>query len=209
MTLIDLSHDVTDGMTVYPGDATVPTIRRHSEHGPDSHQSSSFEMGCHAGTHIDLPLHFLAGEAALEAFPLERCVGRGAVVDAPAGAIPPEALDDVDLDAAEFVILRTGWESRWGGLGYYDGWPWLAEATARRLAAAGLKGIGLDTPSLDPHGVATAHDILAAAGCLNIENLCNLAALPRDGFTLLVLPLKLSGAEASPVRAAALLDGED
>lgn len=202
---IDLSHVVTTGMAVYPGDPTVPAIDRLSEHGASTHQASAFRMGCHAGTHIDLPLHFKAGEEPLESFPLDRCMGRAAVVDAPEGEIPASTLDVLDLDALDFVVFRTGWERQWGGDRYYDGWPFLGEDAARRLADAGLKGVGLDTPSLDPMNVSVAHDLLAAAGLINIENMANLDALPADPFLLLVLPLRLAGAEASPVRACALV----
>ena len=208
MTLIDLSHVLRSGMDVYPGDPTVPTVTRLSEHGPSAHQASKFETGCHAGTHVDLPLHFRAGEDALEAYPLERCWGRALVVDAPAGEIGPDALAGADLADVDFVIFRTGWERRWGTPAYYADWPWLAPDTARLLAAAGLKGVGIDSPSIDTAVDQTAHVVLAEAGFLNIENMANLAALPARPFTLLVLPLKLEGAEASPVRAAALI-GED
>jgi len=208
MRLVDLSHVLRSGMAVYPGDPTVPQIVRESSHGPDTHQSSSLRTGCHAGTHIDLPLHFKAGEPDLAAFPLERCQGVGIVVDAAPGAVDADAFAGHDLAAADFVLVRTGWESRWGAPDYYDGWPWLTAAAARALADAGLKGVGLDSPSVDPHGITDAHDILAAAGLLNVENLANLAALPAAGFRFLALPLRLDGAEASPVRACALLDAE-
>ena len=79
----------------------------------------------------------------------------------------------------------------------------------RRLAAADLKGSGLDTPSLDAFGEHRAHDLCAAAGMVNVENLTGLDALPEAPFTLFVLPLKLAGGEASPVRAVALLDDPD
>jgi kynurenine formamidase len=203
MKLIDLSHVLETGMAVYPGDPVSPRIQRLSDHGAGSHRSSALDTGCHAGTHIDLPLHFLAGEPALEAFPAERCVGTAVVVDAPAGAAPPSVLDGVDPAGLDFVLLRTGWSRHWGTPRYYADWPHLAPATARRLAAMSLKGVGLDTPSIDPFGEETAHRLLAAAGLINIENLANLAALPAGRFELLVLPLRLSGAEASPVRAVA------
>ena len=73
------------------------------------------------------------------------------------------------------------------------------------LAGAHLKGVGLDTPSLDSFTGSAAHDICAPAGMINLENLANLGALPSRGFTLLAMPLKLQGTEASPVRAMALV----
>ncbi len=203
MSLIDLSHPLATGMAVYPGDETTPVISRLSSHGEGRHQSSAFATGCHAGTHIDLPLHFRAGEPALEDFPPERCEGAAVVLDAPEGAIPPAVLAGADLGAVDFVLLRTGWARHWGSPQYYREWPWLTEGTALLLAEAGLKGVGLDSPSIDPFGVETAHHILAAAGLINIENLAALDLLPAAPFRFAALPLRLAGAEASPVRAVA------
>lgn len=203
MPLIDLSHLLTDGMAVYPGDEIVPEIRRLSDHGAGSHRSSAWSAGCHSGTHIDLPLHFRAGEPDLAAYPLDRCRGTAVVVDAPQDAVPAAALEGIDLAGVDFVLLRTGWEEHWGTPRYYERWPWLAPEAAERLAASGLKGVGLDSPSVDPFGVETSHRILAAAGMINIENLAHLGSLPRGRFAFWALPLRLDGAEASPVRAAA------
>ncbi|MBA4377307.1 MAG: hypothetical protein C0395_01385 [Gemmatimonas sp.] len=78
------------------------------------------------------------------------------------------------------------------------------------MAEAGLKGVGLDSPSIDPFGVETAHLILAEAGLINIENLAALDRLPAGPFRFAALPLRLAGAEASPVRAVAWVgDGGD
>jgi kynurenine formamidase len=182
---------------------------RFSEHGGDRHLSSGLRMGCHVGTHIDLPLHFRAGEPGLDGFPLDRCWGRARVVDTVTsktpGALPTEVLAGVDLSGVDHIILRTGWERHWGTPRYYEAWPYLSEELARRLAEANLAGVGLDSPSVDRLGERSAHDRLAAAGLINIENLTNLALLPATDFDLLVLPLRLADTEASPVRAAALV----
>jgi len=205
MEVVDLSHTLRTGMPVYPGDETVPVIRRLSEHGEGSHQSSALVTGCHAGTHIDLPLHFRAGAPPLEDYPPEGCIGRARVFDVPQGRIPADALDGADLADVDFVLLRTGWERHWGAPAYYRDWPWLEPGLAERLAGAGLRGVGLDSPSIDPRGGQASHEILAAAGLINVENLANLDRLPDEGFLFAALPLKLEGAEASPVRAVALI----
>ncbi len=210
MHLIDLSHTIVPGMAQWPGDDQTLAIHRRSEHGTDSHMSSALEFGCHVGTHIDLALHFRAGEPPLEELPLAAFAGRARVIRAgdgtAAGPLGADLLDGVDLAGLDFVLFATGWDRHWGTGRYYGEWPWYGEALARRLAGAGLKGSGLDTPSLDPYAGHAAHDICAAAGMINIENLAGLGRLPDAPFTLLVLPLKLAGTEASPVRAAALLD---
>jgi arylformamidase len=209
LSLIDLSHTITPGMPQWPGDAQPLKIHRHSQHGEDSHMSSSVEFGCHIGTHIDAPLHFLAGEPGIDALPLDRFTGEALVIRCgdgdTAAALGPELLDGLDLTEVDFVLFDTGWDRHWGSERYYREWSWLSPALAERLAAVGLKGVGLDTPSLDLVGGQAAHDICAPAGMINIENLANLAALPERGAHLMVLPLKLDGTEASPVRAAAWL----
>ena len=207
MRLVDLSHTIVSGMAQWPGDRQPLVLHRQSRHGPESHMSSSLEMGCHVGTHIDAPLHFLDGQPGLDALPPERFVGPGRVIAAPASdppaAIGPEVLDGIDLSGVDFVLLDTGWSRHWGTALYYRHWPWLSPELAERLAAAGLKGVGLDTPSLDTFDGQKAHEICAAAGLINVENLTGLEAMAGCDFLLLALPLKLDATEASPVRAVA------
>ena len=104
------------------------------------------------------------------------------------------------------MLFDTGWSRYWGQPRYYEDWPWLSGELAGRLASCGLKGVGLDTPSLDGFNGRRAHDVCAAAGMVNLENLANLGELPTRGFSVLALPLNVAATEASPVRAVALFD---
>lgn len=211
MRLVDLSHRIVSDMPQWPGDRQPLRVVRCSEHGPGSHESSRIECGCHIGTHVDAPRHFLAGAGGVDDMPLDRFAGPALVIrpgtDVLPGPLPATVLDGVDLAGIEFVLFDTGWARHWGQPRYYQDWPWLSPELAERLAGAGLKGVGIDTPSLDGFVGHRAHDICAARGMVNLENLANLSALPARGFRLLALPLKLADTEASPVRAAALLDG--
>ena len=210
MRLVDLSHTIIPGMPQWPGDRQPLDIIRHSVHGPSSHMSSALALGCHVGTHIDAPLHFRDGEPGIDALPLEAFWGRAVRLEcgdpAEPGPLGPEVLAGVDLQVVDFVLFDTGWARFWGAQRYYREWPFLGEELAEALAAADLKGVGLDTPSLDPFGGHRAHDVCAAAGLINLENLANLRSLPPAGFLLMALPLKLQGTEASPVRAVGVLE---
>lgn len=210
LKLIDLTHTVVPDMPQWPGDNQPLALHRNSVHGPDSHMSSSMEFGCHTGTHIDAPLHFLDGQPGIDRLPLEGFVGTGVVIRAGdgayAGPLGPEVCDGVDLTDIDFVLFDTGWDRYWGQERFYREWSYLSPELAKLLAGAGLKGVGLDTPSLDPYNGHAAHDICAPAGMINLENLANLGALPDQGFTLLALPLKLEGTEASPIRAVAMVN---
>lgn len=209
MRLVDLSHPIRSGMPQWPGDDQPLRIVRLSDHGTATHRSSRLELGCHVGTHVDAPGHFLAGGAGVDELPPERFCGPAVVLRPGAatgpGPLPASLLDGVDLAGIDFVLVDTGWARHWGRPEYYTDWPWLSAPLADRLAAAGLKGVGLDTPSLDGRDGRHAHDVCAAAGMVNLENLAGLGALPRRGFHVLALPLALVGAEASPVRAVAWL----
>lgn len=210
MRLIDLSHAIVTDMPQWPGDRQPLRVVRCSEHGPRTPECSRLEFGCHIGTHVDAPRHFLAGAGGVDDLPLDRFAGPGLVVrpgpGTPAGPLAAGLVDGLDLGGIDFVLFDTGWARHWGQPGYYEDWPWLSPELAGCLAAAGLKGVGLDTPSLDGFNGRAAHDLCAAAGMINLENLANLPALPVRGFRVLALPLKLQATEASPVRAAALLD---
>lgn len=212
--LVDLSHPIVTGMPQWPGDGQSLRIVRLADHGDAPCRSSRLELGCHVGTHMDAPSHFLAGAPGVAELPPGRCCGPAAVIRPARGAdghvgcgpLGEEVLDGVDLAGVDFVLFDTGWSRHWGQPAYYAQWPWLSGPLAARLAAAGLKGVGVDTPSLDDAAGRVAHDLFAAAGMVNLENLAHLGSLPACGFLLLALPLPLTGAEASPVRAVALME---
>jgi len=78
----------------------------------------------------------------------------------------------------------------------------IAPATLALLAAKGIALIGIDTPSVDP---ATSqdlpsHHLLLQHGLRVLENLV-LDDIPEGDYELIALPLKLTKADASPVRA--------
>lgn len=214
LNLIDLSHPIVTGMPQWPGDRQSLRVTRLADHGDAPCRSSRLELGCHVGTHVDAPSHFLANAPGVVELAPERFCGPAAVVRPARGAdghvecrpLGDEVLDGVDLAGVDFVLFDTGWSRHWGQPAYYAEWPWLSGPLAARLAAAGLKGVGVDTPSIDDAVGRGAHDLFAAAGMVNLENLAHLGRLPAGGFLLLALPLPLVGAEASPVRAVALLD---
>lgn len=207
MAIIDLSHKIHGGMTGYPGDEAprlVPTLT----HAADGILSSRIELSCHTGTHIDSPLHFRDGRPSVAEMSPAACAGPAIRLEASFGAAPgplaAELLTAVDLAGVDFVLVHTGWDRFWGTERYYSSWPFLDLELARLLANADLKGVGLDTPSVDRRDGREVHDLFAACGYVNIENLTNLASLPPGHFTFMALPLKLVGVEASPVRAVAV-----
>ncbi|MCY1365883.1 Kynurenine formamidase [compost metagenome] len=75
-------------------------------------------------------------------------------------------------------------------------------ATVERLAAMGVKLIGIDTASIDPADSKTldSHQRIRHLDLRVLENLV-LDTVPEGDYELIALPLKLTSADASPVRA--------
>jgi arylformamidase len=105
------------------------------------------------------------------------------------------------------VLIRTGWDKHWGTDGYRHAVPYLAPETIDILVSEGAALVGLDFSTIDAPAdpSRTARTRLLRAGVLVIENLCNLSALPTDGFRFFAVPLRVAGGLAIPVRAFAEL----
>jgi arylformamidase len=120
------------------------------------------------------------------------------------GAIGPGLLLPYDV-AGKAVLLRTGWDARWGSPEYHAGHPFLTAAAARHLADAGAVLVGIDAANVDDTGdpERPAHAILLAAGVGICEHLTGLAALPGSGFRFSAVPPKVAAFGTFPVRAYA------
>ena len=70
-----------------------------------------------------------------------------------------------------------------------------------------IKGIALDTPSID-YGKSQdfwVHRIICGADKLALENIANLDKLPATGATLYVIPMSIKGGTGAPARVFAIL----
>ena len=77
-----------------------------------------------------------------------------------------------------------------------------APATVEALADLGVRLVGIDTASVDPAASKTldSHQVLRRRDLRVLENLV-LDEVPEGDYELIALPLKLTTADASPVRA--------
>jgi arylformamidase len=206
-TIIDLSQPLRAGMPVFPGD---PEVVFTPAGAIAPWRVTRLGLGTHSGTHIDAAAHYLPEGASIDMYPLERFVVRAwvAPVQAEAGeAIGwsrlAEALPE-DLDGCA-VLLHTGWDRFWG----HDAaprHPYLSEDAAAGLVARGASLVGTDALNVDgtEAGTTHAHAALLGADVLIVENLTGLDALaPGRPYTCAFVPLRLEGADGSPVRAYA------
>jgi kynurenine formamidase len=214
MTLIDVSHAVTNGMVTYPGLPT-PEIDEHltREQAEETYAPGvTLQIGrncmvASTGTYVDSPYHRFADGVDLAGLDLERLAGcQGVVVDHPGREIGPDAFAELDL-ASRAVLVRTGWDRHWETPRYGDGHPFLMRAAAELLVDAGPALVGIDSLNIDDTDdpQRPVHTLLLGAGIPIVEHLCNLGALPSDGFRFHATPVKVRGFGTFPVRAYAEL----
>jgi len=203
MPLWDISPPVHAGSPVFPGDARYEQ-RWAATLGPGCPVNvSTITLSPHTGAHADAPLHYAAGGAPAGALDLEPYLGPCRVVHAiGCGALIEWRHIEHAIDASlpPRVLVRTyehmpvdRWDST---LSAY------ATDVIERLADLGVRLIGIDTASIDPAASKTldAHQVIRRRDLRVLENLV-LDDVPEGDYELIALPLKLSTADASPVRA--------
>lgn len=203
---IDLSRTIRSDMPVFPGDST--TLLEHAHDPVLGTTTSTLRMSLHSGTHLDAPCHFIAGRATVTDMILETCQGPALVVDLRRQK-PPLTIANADLSdfrVGDRILVLTGWQPRVGW--QVSDLPFFDVSTASWLLDRGITLFGSDLPTWvtpdDPHGV-DLHRLLLAAGVVLVENLDNLELLAGRRIWFQALPLRLDGADGSPVRAVGRL----
>lgn len=213
MRVIDLSHPITAGMPVYPGDP-LPSLDVASTLEGIGYVTRRIAIGSHMGTHMDAPAHMIAGGRTLDAYPVGHFIGAAVTLDLKARAartieraalLPHQAI----IAGNDFLLLNTGWYDYWGEDRYFVDYPVLSVDAALWLADLGLRGIGVDTVSVDAAGAGASaasavHHALLSRDMVIIENLTNLDALSGLRFTFAAFPLSIDQADGSPVRAVGI-----
>ena len=199
----DISPPVYEGMPVFPGD-TPYQQQWAATIGPGCPVNvASITSTPHAGAHADAPLHYAPGGAAIGHVDLSPYLGRCRVIHAiHCGPLVEwqHIAHAISADLPERVLVRTYQrmpQDRWDAAltGY-------AAATVERLAALGVRLIGIDTASIDPADskALPSHQTIRRHDMRVLENLV-LDDVAEGDYELIALPLKLVQADASPVRA--------
>ena len=209
MQVLDLTHTITDAMSCWPGTPQV-SLTPLAKLEEDGFRETLVSMASHIGTHLDAPAHLLPNGTTLDSMPPAQFVGSAVVLDCSnRGAISLAMLQSYTqlLSRAEFVLLYTGWSRHWKTPDYFDNYPVLNPDAASYLASLRLKGLGVDTISVDAFMDADCpiHRILLGSGMMLLENLRNLRGLCGREFFLTAAPLKLRNADGAPARVFALI----
>jgi arylformamidase len=202
MRLWDISPPVDERTPVFPGD-TPYRQEWAATIGPGCPVNvSAITLSPHVGAHADAPLHYDADGAAIGHLDLAPYLGPCRVVHA-IGCGPlvelrhlAHALDGLPPRLLVRTYARAPLERFDAALSGYA--PQALEALADR----GVRLVGIDTASIDPAASKTldSHQVIRRRGLRVLENLW-LDDVPEGDYELIALPLRLVGADASPVRA--------
>jgi len=213
--MFDELYDITIRLgvesTVWPGDPEYSRELVSSIAEGSVSNVSLLRMTAHTGTHVDTPAHFLAGGRGLDDYGAGEFIRPACVIEVPdAAVIAPAAVEAADVRPGDAVLFKTrnSLDGRIAAGEFFEDGVSLSVEAARRCLDRRAGLVGIDYFTVDAYGDRGfgAHYLLLGAGVLILETI-NLRDVPPGRYTLLCLPLRLAGAEASPVRAVLLRGG--
>ncbi len=205
MKIYDISIPLCNQTPVWEGDKEVRIGRTASISAGEEYNVSMFEMGAHAGTHVDAPFHVLAEGGTADQLPLEKLVGKAQVIQL------PEAVECINSEVLTLhplqksirrVLFRTKYSRYWGEQPqvFHADYVGLDTSAALKLIESGVELVGVDGFSVAAEEYMLAvHRLLLEAGLAIVENL-DLQAVPAGLYNLYCLPLKIVGTDGAPAR---------
>lgn len=197
----DVTFNIKNGMTVWPGDAGVTVGRSLSIKEGEVANVSRMELGVHAGTHMDAPLHFIDGGKDMASLDINRFFGKALVVCSDSEEIGEEVFEGHDLKGFKAVFFKTRSSGRDENTPAWDVYPAINEACARYMINRGILTVGIDYMSIElsRDNRFPVHRLLLGNEVAIVESLC-LKDIEPGEYDYICLPMKIAGADGSPAR---------
>lgn len=190
MKLIDLTYAINNSIKEYPEDPKTEITYFKKPTIDDSLTLFEFKTGLHTGTHMDAPLHYIENSSKISDLNIEDFVGMASVVQN----------NEFKTDLEKIIIIKTGWSKYWGSDRYFYDYPTPSIEFIEYLIENNVKGIAIDTCSVDKLGEDVIHKMLLKNNIWIVENIANSEKLDKEKYEAYFVPLKIE-AEASPIRA--------
>lgn len=222
-SIIDISLELDDSkfsMRTPPGfrkdlQFQIETLKEHDAAEGAGQIVRGVHMRLHAGSHIDAPEHNVKGGRQVQDLPLTTFVGDAVIADL-RHLVPGKAITAEELERAvgsvirrgDRLLLRTDINKTYMINDWLKRAPYLRSDATQWCIDNGVVLVGYDFyHGVDEPGaprVFNASRTFSEAGIVTLPYLNNLDRITEQRVTLVALPLKLVGAEASPVRAVVL-----
>lgn len=221
--IIDISLELDDSsfrMRTPPGfkkdmQFQIEVLKEHDAAGGAGQVVRGVHMRLHAGSHIDAPEHNVKGGKQVQDLPLELFAGDAVIADL-RHAVPGKAITADDLEKAagavvrrgDRLLLRTDVNKQYMINDWQKRSPYLVSGATQWCIDRGVVIVGYDfyhgNDEPDAPRVFHSSRTFSEHGIVTLPYLNNLDQVSGQRVTLVALPLKLVGAEASPVRAVVL-----
>jgi arylformamidase len=198
--IIDITRPLSEGILIYPGD--IPPVFRQEDRG--HYLITGLQLSTHTGTHIDAPVHYLKTGDTIDTIPLTQVMGTCRVLDVTSAgtSITANHLKE-RLDGITRLLLKTSFSNTDR---FEEIYPSLTADAARLITGCDMKCVGIDSPSIESYECdGIVHRELLSRGCIIIE-LLDLSKVEEGNYTLVALPLRLTGLDGSPARVVLLDD---
>lgn len=201
MKIFDISKEISEDMIVYKNREAKKIKRNVVANHPEHHfHESRLDIDMHCGTHMDAPLHMVENGNTIEKLDLDRFIGDCKVFDLTnvEEFITKKDIENFEINEGDRVIFKT---KNSYDLEYNFKFVYIEEDAAQYLVDQKIKTIGIDAMSIerDKAGHPT-HKIILGANIGVLEDL-QLKEVQSGIYQLIALPLKIKGAEGSPIRA--------
>ena len=230
LKVLDLSRELAPDIPVYPGHMKV-AMWTHMTHEESrlrlgdtpfrGYAVKGISLCDHDSTHLDAVYHYNPDrpDLTIDVFPIEKCFTEGVWIDVsdvePRTHITLErvrrAMDEAGIQRLPdggTLLYYTGAARLWpDSIAFNSRYPGLDAEASRWILDQGVVNILTDAPSTDNPADLTYPNHTACAEYLvnHTEIVNNIDRIPtHQGFTVMVVPLRLVGATASPVRVFAL-----
>ncbi len=193
MKIYDISQEVLSSK-VYPGDPSPEMTDLLRISRGDVCNLSSFSMCAHNGTHIDAPLHFIEGGAAIDELPLDSTVGYAYVA---------EHYGILSAADADFIIRKAKTSAYPMSVSriLIKGDATVSADAAKTFAENGVLLVGNESQTVGPEDApAEVHNILLGKGIVLLEGI-RLGEVSEGAYFLFAAPLSFKGFDGSPCRA--------
>lgn len=202
MSMIDISPLISEKIAVWPGDVS---FKRHAnlEIAKGSNiDLSHIQTTVHVGAHADSRSHYLKDGITIDEHALEPYYGPCQVVEV--SIRKGERIRVKDFSRTKITAPRVLFKTNSfpNPNIFNQDFNGFSGEVIEYLQEKNCVLIGIDTPSIDPFDdkVLESHHAIAKSNIVNLEGLV-LAHVAPGTYTLIALPLKISGGDASPVRA--------
>ena len=200
MEIIDISLPLDTRLAGWPGDTEFEYQLVWRRSAGATVNVGAVRMSTHCGTHIDAPFHFDEDGQKVDELPLATFVGRAFVIHVRDRQNISRGDLSRELQGATRLLIRTdAWSDPHS---FPEGIPVIDLDVPDWLRSQRIVLLGVDLPSVDAldSKELPVHHALARNQVTILESL-NLRDVDEGAYDLVAAPLRIVGADASPVRA--------